>query len=347
MDEWYDIGAHIKCKTCLGQEISGILVAYDIDQKLMFLKRTNTSPTATKPNGHQTTENPQTSDHPTLQNSTTNTSSQMSQSTTSLLPASSSFVSSSPNAKPYVLLNLRFISEITEVEDEESTRDASLVNAFIESENNNSVKEKNSEEKNSESSKEDKNNSTNTDAKAGGDFSMDNLDKKQQDVINSVNPSSKLDMDKLEERLTNNREKKFEEAKLADIGVTRDGLDLYQVFKKTLDVRWKESSLIILDDVKISPPYNESSCEKLNVETKDQTLEQVKKRLEKFYTERDQQEIAAAFWKGGEKEEKKEGKKKKKRRKIICMTDFNDKFHKNSTKNLFRIYEENIYLCMN
>lgn len=99
----------------------------------------------------------------------------------------------------------------------------------------------------------------------------------------------------LEERLTANREKKFEEAKLADIGVTRNGLDLYQVFKKTFDVRWKESSLIILDDVKISPPYNETSCEKLNAETKDQTLEQVKKRLEKFYTERDQHEIAAAL----------------------------------------------------
>jgi len=99
----------------------------------------------------------------------------------------------------------------------------------------------------------------------------------------------------LEERLTANREKKFEEAKLADIGVTRNGLDLYQVFKKTFDVRWKESSLIILDDVKISPPCNETSCEKLNAETKDQTLEQVKKRLEKFYTERDQHEIAAAL----------------------------------------------------
>ena len=99
----------------------------------------------------------------------------------------------------------------------------------------------------------------------------------------------------LEERLTSNREKKFEEAKLADIGVTRDGLDLYQVFKKTLDVNWKESSLIILDDVKISPPYNETSIEKLNAETKDQTLDQVRKLLEKFYTERDQQEIAAAF----------------------------------------------------
>jgi len=279
MDEWYDIGAHIKCKTCLGQEISGILVAYDIDQKLMFLKRTNHPAAKLSTESHPQTD---------LQNSTTNTSSQMSQSTTSLLPASStSFVSNSPNAKPYVLLNLRFISEITEVEDEDSKRDASLVSAFIESEN--SVQDKNTE------SSKDKNNSNNTDAKAGGDFSLDNLDKKQQDVINSVNPSSKLDMDKLEERLTNNREKKFEEAKLADIGVTRDGLDLYQVFKKTLDVRWKESSLIILDDVKISPPYNESSCEKLNVETKDQTLEQVRKRLEKFYTERDQQEIAAAF----------------------------------------------------
>ena len=184
MDEWYDIGAHIKCKTCLGQEISGILVAYDIDQKLMFLKRTNP---ATKPSTETITDQG-------LKNSTTNTSSQMSQSTTSLLPPSSSFVSNSPTAKPYVLLNLRFISEITEVADEESRKDASLVNAYIESEN--SITLENNTGSSKDNSKDVKNNSTNTNAKSAGDFSMDTLDKKQQDVINSVNPSSKLDMDK-------------------------------------------------------------------------------------------------------------------------------------------------------
>jgi len=103
-------------------------------------------------------------------------------------------------------------------------------------------------------------------------------------------------MDKLELRLSKNREQKFEEAKLADVGVTRDGLDLYNVIKKTLEVRWQESDLIILDDIKISPPYSQSSVEKLRPDAKDQSLEIVRKRLEKFYSERDQQEIAAALW---------------------------------------------------
>jgi len=72
---------------------------------------------------------------------------------------------------------------------------------------------------------------------------------------------------------------------------------LYNVIKKTLEVRWQESDLIILDDIKISPPYSQSSVEKLRPDAKDQSLEIVRKRLEKFYSERDQQEIAAALWK--------------------------------------------------
>jgi len=239
MDEWYDIGTHINCKTCLGKEVSGILVSYDIDQKLMFLKRTNGK------------------------SSNNNNNSICS-------PSSSSFSSSSQNAKPYVLLNLRFISEITEVEDSNSSKEVSLVNDFINSDKN----------------------SNNNDR---GDSFFENLDKKDQEIINSVNPSSKLDMDKLKSRLSSNRAQKFEEAKLADTGVTRNGLDLFQEIKKTMDVRWQDSNLIILDDVKISPPYDLSSVEKVRPDAKDQTMEQVKKRIEKFYNERDQQEINAAI----------------------------------------------------
>lgn len=142
MDEWYDIGTHISCKTCLGKEVSGILVSYDIDQKLMFLKRTNGK----------------------------------SSNNSICSPSSSSFSSNSHNAKPYVLLNLRFISEITEVEDSNSSKEVSLVNDFINSDKN----------------------SNNNDR---GDSFFESLDKKDQEIINSVNPSSKLDMDK--ERVNN------------------------------------------------------------------------------------------------------------------------------------------------
>merc|ERR1712156_1372703 len=128
---------HISCKTCLGKEISGILVSYDIDQKLMFLKRTN---------GKSSNNNSICS------------------------PSSSSYSSSSPNAKPYVLLNLRFISEITEVEDSNSSKEVSLVNEFINSDKNSSNEK-------------------------GDNHFFENLDKKDQEIINSVNPSSKLDMD--------------------------------------------------------------------------------------------------------------------------------------------------------
>merc|ERR1712226_1385184 len=132
--------------------------------------------------------------------------------------------------------------------------------------------------------------------KASGDSVQSfSCSKHEQQLIDTINPSSKLDMDKLELRLSKNREQKFEEAKLADVGVTRDGLDLYNVIKKTLEVRWQESDLIILDDIKISPPYSQSSVEKLRPDAKDQSLEIVRKRLEKFYSERDQQEIAAAL----------------------------------------------------
>lgn len=212
-------------------------MSYDIDQRLMFLKRTNGK------------------------------SSNSSNNNSICSPSSSSFSSNSQNAKPYVLLNLRFISEITEVEDSSNT-EASLVNDFINSDKNN---------------------------EKGDNSFFENLDKKDQEIINSVNPSSKLDIDKLKSRLLSNRTQKFEEAKLADTGVTRDGLDLFQEIKKTMMVRWQDSNLIILDDVKISPPYNLSCVEKIRADAKDQTMEQVKKRMEKFYNERDQQEINAAI----------------------------------------------------
>jgi hypothetical protein len=217
MDEWYDIGTHIICKTCLGKEISGILVAYDIDQKLIFLKRTydasfsvsQRSPNLTDQTAKSRKDAANNTQSSTVMNGTIDSqvpssstiSAQVSSSTPSSNNASSSanaassssFASTSPAAASYVLVNLRWVSAIEEIRDEQSTKNSTLIADYMQK---TADADTNTNSYDSETSNTAHKNPTanGNAAAAAGDYSLDQLDKTQQALISSVMPPNKLDI---------------------------------------------------------------------------------------------------------------------------------------------------------
>eukprot|EP01114_Cavostelium_apophysatum_P019033 TRINITY_DN6009_c0_g1_i1.p1 TRINITY_DN6009_c0_g1~~TRINITY_DN6009_c0_g1_i1.p1 ORF type:complete len:182 (-),score=32.18 TRINITY_DN6009_c0_g1_i1:18-563(-) len=67
-----------------------------------------------------------------------------------------------------------------------------------------------------------------------------------------------------------------EEAARIGVGVTEQAQDIFNALSKTLPCRWKQDSIIVMDEVTIRPPYASSDCSGDNRAT----LERVKKVLE-------------------------------------------------------------------
>ncbi|KAK9317873.1 anticodon-binding domain-containing protein [Lipomyces starkeyi] len=44
------------------------------------------------------------------------------------------------------------------------------------------------------------------------------------------------------------------------VGVTKDAQDLFDALAKTLPVRWLDKSILVLEEVKINPPYTPEAC---------------------------------------------------------------------------------------
>ncbi|RUP49789.1 anticodon-binding domain-containing protein [Jimgerdemannia flammicorona] len=62
------------------------------------------------------------------------------------------------------------------------------------------------------------------------------------------------------------------------VGVTTEGQDIFDALSKTLPCRWHKESIIVLDDVLISPPYEIENCQANSSSVA--SLVQVKKVLE-------------------------------------------------------------------
>lgn len=266
MDEWYEIGAHILCKTCLGTEITGILCAYDIDQKLIFLKRTaqqlqilqQASPLSIPSEAQQAGSSQVAGDeennntNATVTNSSKSPSSpkatEQTKSINNNIESNTTTSSSANSESQYTLVNLRFVSHIEEIDEESNTICDSSVN-------------------------------------------QDSSDNKL------ISLPAKLDIAKLKQRLSDNRSEKMRYAKLAALGVTRDGLELIKTMKKTLgsqrdNVKWdKQGNIIIFDEIKCCAPFKADNLSAINEHTANkQTLEHVRKIIAKFYVDKEEKE---------------------------------------------------------
>lgn len=61
-------------------------------------------------------------------------------------------------------------------------------------------------------------------------------------------------------------------------GVGKEAQDIFDALSRTLDVRWHEQNIVVLDSVMIRPPYGPEDCKALGKET--MALQRVKKVLE-------------------------------------------------------------------
>ncbi|KAJ8103867.1 anticodon-binding domain-containing protein [Lipomyces tetrasporus] len=58
------------------------------------------------------------------------------------------------------------------------------------------------------------------------------------------------------------------------VGVTKDAQDLFDALAKTLPVRWLDKSILVLEEVKVDPPYTAEAC---SAKTGSPALDRVKK----------------------------------------------------------------------
>jgi len=206
MEEWFDLGTHLVCTTCLGTKISGNLAAYDIAQKYMILRKI----TAAEHNN-------------TINNGEGGGG--METSGTEKKAGTSNFI----------LVNLNFISAVDEI--------AATNNADV--------------------------------------------DQKE------IRPPTRLDLKKLKEKLEASKIEKMNRAKLGNLGVTPNGIAIFEKLLVTLGsqsdtVRWNDQGQIeIFGEVVISTPFEPQSLTMKKSGTGNkQTLEHVRKIVIKYYEER-------------------------------------------------------------
>jgi len=290
MDEWYEIGTHIICRTCLGNEISGVLVAYDIEQKLLFLKRTthtHCQPRATSTSKDQPPAKNSKTQYKSLPNSPLVNGSDAPQPS---FQSTSTASLTQGGPSPYVLVNLRWVSSIEEVRDEDSIRTASLMGKA----------QQLTQQQPAASGKGDGKNTAGTgkNSKSGSGDALQSLSSEEKSLVDSLTPPSQLEVDKLRQRLQDNKDQKFKEADLAKLGVTRDGLDLISVIRKTMgkveNVEWDQANIKIFNDVKISPPYT-IECAELVSNGNNQTLQHIRKIVGRFYKDKEDRLAAAVM----------------------------------------------------
>ncbi|KAG9508669.1 Protein LSM12-like A, partial [Fragariocoptes setiger] len=91
----------------------------------------------------------------------------------------------------------------------------------------------------------------------------------RQDPAEILSPS--IITEKIEERKKTAKEERSKFAELLRLGVSVDGLRLYASLSKTYcgkdDLRWKDHSIVVVNDVEIKPPYKESNCALLKEST--------------------------------------------------------------------------------
>uniref|UniRef100_A0A8C4R8W5 LSM12 homolog b n=1 Tax=Eptatretus burgeri TaxID=7764 RepID=A0A8C4R8W5_EPTBU len=70
-----------------------------------------------------------------------------------------------------------------------------------------------------------------------------------------------LNVTKLTRRMNTEVGEKMSHAHALSMGVTPEGLQLFQTIQKTIkDCKWNEKNIIVMDEVTISPPYRMENC---------------------------------------------------------------------------------------
>ncbi|RKP19926.1 hypothetical protein ROZALSC1DRAFT_28532 [Rozella allomycis CSF55] len=77
-------------------------------------------------------------------------------------------------------------------------------------------------------------------------------------------PVRKLHAEKLAEREAKEVYKRRIDASKKGVGVTTEAQKVFDALSKTLPCRWDNKSIVVMDEVIVSPPYNTSSCKSSN-----------------------------------------------------------------------------------
>lgn len=98
-------------------------------------------------------------------------------------------------------------------------------------------------------------------------------------------PLTSISIQKIQSRLRQNLDEKRRQVNYIGIGVTPEGQRAFNSIVKTLnEVRWNGKDIVVMDEVKIVPPYGPENC----TGKEGQLLSHVKKILQKHHTEESQ-----------------------------------------------------------
>lgn len=98
-------------------------------------------------------------------------------------------------------------------------------------------------------------------------------------------PLTSISIQKIQSRLRQNLDEKRRQVNYIGIGVTPEGQRAFNSIVKTLnEVRWNGKDIVVMDEVKIVPPYGPENC----TGKEGQLLNHVKKILQKHHTEESQ-----------------------------------------------------------
>ncbi|KAI8390866.1 anticodon-binding domain-containing protein [Radiomyces spectabilis] len=96
--------------------------------------------------------------------------------------------------------------------------------------------------------------------------------------LSSYLPVNAVNLDRLRGRESDAMKGHLQQAAKIGVGVTKEAQDIFDALAKTLPCRWSNDTIIVLDEVLISPPYEVENC-KANASAA-ASLARVKKVLE-------------------------------------------------------------------
>jgi len=253
MDEWHEIGSKLICTTCLGTEITGILVAFDIDKKLLFLKLEKNhengilnEPLETHDDTNANSDNGDSSNH------------------------------------SYTLLNMSFISAIEEIQSGNVQVDEKLTNNSKEDLKNNTDFSENPGLSNSKKSKKSKK------AIVELDTTRDKLVEEgllPPLILNHERLNEKLK----ENNLIKMKTARLTKLGVTKNGFDLIKILKRTLGSKKGTVVWdKNGKIIVCDEVEISNPFTVESAKLISNKSNQQNLaclEHIKKTIAKFYSD--------------------------------------------------------------
>ena len=295
LETFYKIGSHLTCTTALGKSVTGYLIAYHLEQNLLLLKIVSSTEN-TKPSGlenldqqqnelkrkydkldsmnHQIDNNGSIISKSSSQNGGTGppgfehveVEHQNSQDSRNNSNDDNCNSNTETHHHDYTLLNLRYIATIEE--DETKFIDVDKIYCSskmtkIDNDNSQSISDQNS------------------------------IQNPKNLIDAGLQTPIDINISKMVDKLADKKSEKLIRAKLTDLGVTTDAVQLKNYLEKTLGsqndtIHWDENNgdIIIFDEIVISGPnYDKSSCRILEG-ANPQTKKHVDKLIDKFYNDK-------------------------------------------------------------